>query len=98
MCTLLNSFYFFERARINRHFNEFTSTDMTIEKLQKIVICPVEASLKNKNQVASLVERLHSWKVGEQVPHRQAYEGEDFERLASQGVILGSGTSIHWPS
>ena len=51
-----------------------------------------------KSQVASLVERFQSWEVGEQVPHRQAYDGEDFGRLASQGVILGSGISIPWPS
>jgi len=36
------------RAQIDRHFNEFSSTDMTIEKLQKIVTCPVEASFKAK--------------------------------------------------
>ena len=51
-----------------------------------------------QSQVASLVERLHSWEVGEQVPHRQAYKEEGFGRLASQGVILGSSLSIHWAS
>ena len=45
---LLNSFQFFVRSQIDRHFNEFSSTDMTIEKLQKIVTCPVEASFKAK--------------------------------------------------
>jgi hypothetical protein len=44
----LNSFQFFIRSQIDRHFNEFSSTDMTIGKLQKIVTCPVEASLKAK--------------------------------------------------
>ena len=44
----MNSFHFFGRAQIDRHFNEFASTDMTIEKLQKIVTCPVEASFKAK--------------------------------------------------
>lgn len=41
-------FIFFGRSQIDRHFNEFSSTDMTIEKLQKIVTCPVEASFKAK--------------------------------------------------
>jgi hypothetical protein len=35
-------------AHIDRHFNEFSLTDMTIEKLQKIVTCPVETSFKAK--------------------------------------------------
>ena len=41
-------FIFFERAQIIRHFNKFALTDMIIEKLQKIVTCPVEASFKAK--------------------------------------------------
>jgi len=49
-------------AHIDRHFNEFSSTDMTIEKLQKIVTCPVEASFKAK--------WLHWWNAP--VPERLA--------------------------
>ena len=44
----MNLFQFFGCAQIDRHFNEFASTDMTIEKLQKIVTCPVKASFKAK--------------------------------------------------
>ena len=51
-----------------------------------------------QSQMASLVERPPSWEVGEQVSHRQAYQGEGFGRLASQGVLLGSSTSIPWLS
>ena len=48
-------------SQINRHFNEFSLTDMTIEKLQEIVICPIKASFKAKWlhwKNATLRERL----------------------------------------
>ena len=48
MSIRLNSIHFVGRTQIDRHFNEFASTDMTIENLQKIVTCPVEASFKAK--------------------------------------------------
>lgn len=38
------------------------------------------------------------WEVEEQVPHQQAYDGEDFGWLALQGIFLDSSTSIPLPS
>jgi hypothetical protein len=39
---------FFGLLQIEHHFREFSSTNMIIEKLKKIVTCPVEASFKAK--------------------------------------------------
>ena len=50
-----------------------------------------------QSQVALLMERPPSRDVGEKNSDRQALDREDFKQLASQGLILGLGTSIFLP-